>query len=208
MHLGKRIRWRKLSLHICGNKVVWYSLENNLSMGDFELTTQQNFIQLPTLLQAHKSLCIWQKCTNWNYKAHYIIKTHNPGTDITVVCLSGSLIMRETLVWCMLLDNVGSDICFITAFKRKNSKSKIICGFLTTCELLVQLFPSVWAICPITPALIFYWSPNQNKWYITNLLLSDKLVKYNHYNNYYNLAIVVKTRKTNYATLIFPWMYV
>ena len=51
--------------------------------------------------------------------------TYSPGTDMMVDCLSGSLIISDTLVCCKLLVKSGSDIRLITSCRhRQNQKCK------------------------------------------------------------------------------------
>ena len=49
----------------------------------------------------------------------YHQNTHNPGTDMMVVCLSGSFIISDTFVWWMLPDDAGSNICLMAACRNK-----------------------------------------------------------------------------------------
>jgi len=49
--------------------------------------------------------------------------TYSPGTDMTVDCLSGSLIISDTLVCGTLLVESGSDICLITACRQRQTKN-------------------------------------------------------------------------------------
>jgi len=51
----------------------------------------------------------------------YHQNTHNPGTDMMVVCLSGSFIISDTFVWWMLPDDAGSDICLMAACRNKGT---------------------------------------------------------------------------------------
>lgn len=57
--------------------------------------------------------------------------TYSPGTDMTVDCLSGSLIISDTLVYCMLLDESGSDIFLIMACKQHKTQNTCIHILLT-----------------------------------------------------------------------------
>ena len=64
--------------------------------------------------------------------------TYSPGTDMTVDCLSGSLIISDTLVCCTLLVESGSDICLITACRQTNLFS-VYCHNLLLYSLFILL---------------------------------------------------------------------
>ena len=64
--------------------------------------------------------------------------TYSPGTDMTVDCLSGSLIISDTLVCCTLLVESGSDICLIMACRQTNLFS-VYCHNLLQYSLFILL---------------------------------------------------------------------
>ena len=99
----------------------------------------------------------------------YSDATYSPGTDMTVDCLSGSLIISDTLVCCTLLVESGSDICFMMACRQTNSVFIAIKIYCYTFSLYLFLeFGRISANYPLVNVLSLLSQPK--------VLLGNKLL--------------------------------